>query len=973
MNTNKFWKDKLMAFLHDPPSKPLDIGRHREVAEACLRRAGIDPVQFKEFQKLCDHTAAAADRFPFPASGKLTSPFSGTAQDETPARHPLGGSNLFFDSPFPSPEAAEERLQTCQPGGELEQLPEDDRPWANFFLHWRRWAVAAAEADWRTLFLPADTRLPDHNVWTHNSLVSALQGCVTAGNKLKPAFLLFQLGPVQDFIAQARSTRDLWSGSYLLSWLMAHAIKAVTDQVGPDAVIYPALRGQPLFDLLHRERLYDRLTYASGDGRPEETLWKRLGLDRRTAEILTPTFPNRFLALVPAGRAADLARLAEAAVRDELSNIGQHCWAWLNREGLTPKEEWTGRFFRQIELFPKISWQTCPWGKGAVKDAVKAFEGLDRTAAENLRKVYDLATKGIPKDDRNQRYFTKGDGEPDLRNRGFCWSYDYALTDSLLAARRRLRDFRPLETDENQFGTPKDSLSGVEEVVGSEDWWEKLRSAKPNLFRSADRLGALNVIKRVWHEAYLEGKFGLQGVRSALRFESVPGVAAGKWRDNLLDRAERCDEIWHRLLAVRQVLLEHRKAAQGPNLNVSEKTSESEWLKHTDPGCFCPAEWNRAEEPDSAVAQEVIEALNGLYHHEPGEESLVTPPPTYFAVLALDGDHMGEWISGERTPPLFDQLSKTARDYFSLLRSKEERKEWKEPRRPLAPSYHLQFSEALANFGLYLADPIVEHFGGQLIYSGGDDVMAMLPAETVLDCAEALHAAFQGGRRLAELMPDQFEVVGENGGYVRLRGTLAKNGRPTWPLVVPGPRADCSAGIAIGHIHAPLQGVVDAARHAEHRAKDKRGLGRGACAVSLYKRSGEIVEWGFKWDSGALELCRSFKELSSIRPRPLLSGRFGYALKALLRPYEPSAAADRPVFEDVPGFAVRHVVERELGHVLSRQWQGDFRNRDHEERKRRFKDLCLAYLEKLESRNRPLVEDFPRLFDTVNFIMRGES
>jgi hypothetical protein len=37
--------------------------------------------------------------------------------------------------------------------------------------------------------------------------------------------LKLQIGPVQDFIAQARSTRDLWSGSYLLSWLMAAGLE----------------------------------------------------------------------------------------------------------------------------------------------------------------------------------------------------------------------------------------------------------------------------------------------------------------------------------------------------------------------------------------------------------------------------------------------------------------------------------------------------------------------------------------------------------------------------------------------------------------------------------------------------------------------------------------------------------------------------------------------------------------------------
>lgn len=41
--------------------------------------------------------------------------------------------------------------------------------------------------------------------------------------------LMFSLGPVQSFIAQARKTRDLWLGSYLLSTLMEAAMKDIQD------------------------------------------------------------------------------------------------------------------------------------------------------------------------------------------------------------------------------------------------------------------------------------------------------------------------------------------------------------------------------------------------------------------------------------------------------------------------------------------------------------------------------------------------------------------------------------------------------------------------------------------------------------------------------------------------------------------------------------------------------------------------
>lgn len=51
--------------------------------------------------------------------------------------------------------------------------------------------------------------------------------------------LLITIGPVQDFIAQARRTRDLWYGSHLLSELGRAAARAMVD--GGARLIFPAL------------------------------------------------------------------------------------------------------------------------------------------------------------------------------------------------------------------------------------------------------------------------------------------------------------------------------------------------------------------------------------------------------------------------------------------------------------------------------------------------------------------------------------------------------------------------------------------------------------------------------------------------------------------------------------------------------------------------------------------------------------
>jgi hypothetical protein len=92
-----FWKRKLAAFLHDPPSKALDIRLHEEHARILYRQAGLtDEEELRRldvnFAKPSDWTASSADRLPFPKSrGNLFSEFDGVRarfhQPDFPIRH----------------------------------------------------------------------------------------------------------------------------------------------------------------------------------------------------------------------------------------------------------------------------------------------------------------------------------------------------------------------------------------------------------------------------------------------------------------------------------------------------------------------------------------------------------------------------------------------------------------------------------------------------------------------------------------------------------------------------------------------------------------------------------------------------------------------------------------------------------------------------------------------------------------------
>ena len=159
----------------------------------------------------------------------------------------------------------------------------------------------------------------------------------------------------------------------------------------------------------------------------------------------------------------------------------------------------------------------------------------------------------------------------------------------------------------------------------------------------------------------------------------------------------------------------------------------------------------------------------------------------YIAVLAMDGDRMGAVLSG-------------------LQQEKD----------------HQDFSSRLAKFSVSVKDMLPE--GCSLVYAGGDDVLAVVPAVRALEIAEELAERFAGA----------------------MKGITWKdeNGQTR--------EISASVGIAVGSVKMPLQDLVHAAHAAEHRAKTD--YGRGAFAMSVIKRSGEILHWGGKWGGAGGEL-----------------------------------------------------------------------------------------------------------------------
>ena len=172
--------------------------------------------------------------------------------------------------------------------------------------------------------LPADTRVPDHSIWDHLDHLGLRRG-VRRRSEGDAALLALAIGPVQGFIASARTTSDLWAGSHLLARLAWEAMKPVCEALGPDAILFPRLRGVPQVDVWLRDRM----------NLPDELFtgcdWMKRGTDANP--LFSAALPNRFVAVVPASQARDIAQQVTQAVRGWLQAQGRCCSRLLKEAG----------------------------------------------------------------------------------------------------------------------------------------------------------------------------------------------------------------------------------------------------------------------------------------------------------------------------------------------------------------------------------------------------------------------------------------------------------------------------------------------------------------------------------------------------------------------------------------------------------------------------------------------------------------
>lgn len=857
---------KIQALLHDPPEKPIILGRigHESRAKQIMEQL-IDEAKIPDDVRNADHIASAADRINLPKKDDFTTDFL-----KSPIIvHPLSGKAFDLKS-----------LAQL----ELKQITESvDGAVSTLFDKYGKDYQLLYLALWRELLdqlkgeskegsrlgqlwelLPADTRIPDHSIWEHKRITSAIAGALP-----KPAFLLFAIGPIQDFIATARKTQDLWSGSYMLSYLAWRAMKVVSEEFGPDCVIFPDLCRQPMADVWLIE--------------------KGLQIDNpEREELSSPTLPNRFLAVVPEESAAEIADRAKQTVKDVFQEICRTVKDKIAEKLQIKTDEWNALWERQSNDFLEAYW-ACIHIDGAgefIKRYKELFALSSNWEFEKLFREYEQ--KGF---------------KP---NAGTLYGQAYRLIEKTLGSRKTVRDF--IQTEEPNY---KCTLCGIREPIHpgshngkdcSEDfgalrgfWQERMLKEYPEIRRS-ERLCSICTTKRLSSKFYFRDKkeYSIDG-----NFPSVSMIASAPFKLRIIENMNNPAlhvAVKNFVEAVKNLSGDRWSGVAVPMTRRASKDSDShdfaalegDWLyKQT-------LENKKAlwEENEDRLAKEQFEDLlkaaknaqkrlfAAIASFEKETGKMIGKPSIYYGVLLMDGDNMGRWLSGEKAPKIAGVLHPAVANSLDSGWSSFVNME-----RPLNPSLHLSISKALRDFSLRVVREIVEkdHLG-KLVYAGGDDVLAFVSLKDLPEVMKKLRAYFSGSISI-DLDTNKLDIDFNNGaGFVPLNNEgnpiNIGSGRPIKGLLLTmGTTATASMGIVIAHHSSNLSQVLEEVRRCEKKAKEIEN--KDAFRIALIKRAGGTEYFSSKWYVGTncSEVVPTLQEWIDAFSRDYISPKMVYAFR----------------------------------------------------------------------------------------------
>jgi len=802
--TRQYWDNKFAAYMHDPFDKVFQIQKHEDRAADLISLFGLAMPNDK-FWKIADGIASGFERaqvpsyspdenkngaVPFIEAGKaiLTHPTSG--EGKLKVKLPETNVDKIHEA---LKDFIKKHIGTAPGDGGYSDKFRNEHDdfvlarllYAHLILRFKLAENNVAELGGLWHRLPADTRFPDHSIWQHNALTSALSSCMElSADENGVGLMVFSITPVQSFISTARKLRDYWSGSVILSWLAFEGIRWVIENLGPDHVLYPSLIDQPLVnEYLSKVWLVD--------------LPSSMSTDRDIASL-----PNKFMFLIPFHQAEEIAASIQNLISSAWQKLTGNVNQWVKNQFSILSPEETAHINKMFKDQTSTYWDL-QWASGKLvggSDQSEIARLMPEKAYSNQAALLEIFNEMI----KDKIHFEKG-------GKGVLYSVSHQLVQSALASTKVKRiNNRPDQEGE------KCQLCGEFEVLhhraykagqaaadysrNIREFWEQIRNNKKNSdndqnqkenveIRENERLCAVCITKRMAYRVIKgDHRHILQSTFSqAEKFPSTTYLALNSWFEAnqipLNERFKKADEIHDR-----------------------DSLSEEKPLRE------------KVKFP-------------------------ITNKDKYYAILLMDGDLMGKLINGETIGSTWKSVlhPEMLRRLETANFEEKYRTGWKKvfdkyPKRQVTPAIHAAISEALGDFSIYGAGQIVKKNHGRLIYAGGDDVCAVLPVDKALTTATEIRNYYI--RNYALIDKGQSSTVNDE--WLVQPGKLSV-------LLGQADHISISAGILICHHKENLSSMIAQTHNLLNMAK-KTG-GRNACALELKKRSGGSRQIIAKWDS----------------------------------------------------------------------------------------------------------------------------
>lgn len=426
----------------------------------------------------------------------------------------------------------------------------------------------------------------------------------------------------------------------------------------------------------------------------------------------------------------------------------------------------------------------------------------------------------------------------------------------LTAARKNLRNV----STRVEPGVKCSLMGSMQEISGfvgisknerkaQKDFWEAIQDNTRTLdFReNGERLCAIALVKRLFPYVVNEavGSDVCDELTGQESWPSTAFFAAYPWLEKVKDVAVSEAKAFAEV-ASSDYQNSERRAAKDLGLH-------DDWAHLDGPAWFASSVKQQIAKSETKSNDKMLALLHKLYK-EAGDRK----PVPYYAMLLMDGDSMGKLLASMKASGSEDDnLSKNLG----------------------------QFSESVKD--------IVNEHAGRTIYAGGDDVMAILPANTAFSAADSL------SRKYAKCFKNN-------------------------------PQATLSGAIVFAHWKFSLRQVLLEAHHLlDDVAKD--GTGRDALAIGIIQGSGLNAVWSAPWKVirgqkedafGKLnEFIEKFSDNSSNQETNQFNASFLYKLrdqfsKLLDKPLEASGSygevgIDADILVDIANAEYRRRMKKE--------------------------------------------------------------